>query len=101
MLLLISLLIPFLHWRVVDSALEYTRFMGGLMPVPYIGLKNLGALSSFGPVVILVLFLASFRWKELRSAESIAIVATAYAVCSTLYACCAAMAFAMWLEGFR
>jgi len=100
-LLLISLGIPFLHWRIMDGALEYTRFMGGLMPANYLMLKWLGKLSRVAPAVFLGMFLASRRAHVLNSFEAVACSAIAYALCSSLYACYASIQFAMWLQGFR
>jgi len=96
----ISLVIPSLYFHLLDEILELTRFPpGGLLPFPYLTIKWLGALSCGGPIVFLSAFLLSWRFPDVNSPSTLAILAIAYAACMTVYAFFTSFSLVLVLEG--
>lgn len=95
-----ALLIPVVHNREVNRALEHTRLTEGLMPANYLMLKWLGQLAIVAPIVFFTLYVLSWFRKEINSTSVLAVTSIAYPICVTLYACYSSLQLALWLQGF-
>jgi hypothetical protein len=85
MMLLASLAIPLVHFLVMQPALERTRYPWGLMPGHFLMLKWFGQLAAWGPVVLGLLLVLSWRKEAVRSPAFLCRVAVAFYVLAAFY----------------
>ena len=85
-LLPVSLLIPVMHFLLIDKVLEHHRYPWGMMPSHFLFLRWFGELARGGPIILLGLFAFSWKYKGLNEPVAMARVSTLFYVLTVLYA---------------
>ena len=86
-LLPVSLLIPIMHFLLVDNALEIHRYPWGMMPSHLLIFRWFGQLARGGPIILLGLFSLSWKYKGLNDSAAIVRITILFYVLTVLYAC--------------
>ena len=94
-LCILSLGIPFLHYRFLEGPIEGFR-VGGLHPTEMLGLRDLGSFSRYPPVVALVALIISFV-RPSFTRFLLPLCTTAFVIYITVYLFQCLMAVALYI----
>ena len=96
-LLVVSLIIPFIHTHFLDDAIEFAR-APLLLPLQFLILRDFGHLSRWLPVGVFAQWLFSFRFARCRTPTAIVSVAVALSLLIGFYTLFCAGVLAMQLH---
>jgi hypothetical protein len=93
-----SLLIPVLHFLLLDDMLERHRYPWGLMPSDLLLFRHLGQVARCGPIILFGFFALSWKYQKLNHPVAIARVSALFYVLTVLYACYGCLIIWMYLS---
>lgn len=93
-LLAVSLIIPFIHTRFMDRAVEFAR-APVLLPLEFLLLRDYGHLARWLPVGVGVQWLLALRFRWLRSSSAVVALAVILSLAIGFYALFCAAVLAM------